>query len=172
MFLPMFIIQGELMSDKLRYTIFKEGQENIVFEMIWKVFSEFAAPDYSNEGIKTFKEFIKPQRLIREIKKGNLKIYCCFAKEKIVGVLAFRNVEHIALLFVDKDYQNKGIAKNLLKIGVNNIVKDNPNINELTVNSSPYAVKIYKKLGFVPSDNMQEKDGIKFMPMKKTLNNN
>lgn len=159
------------MSEKLRYAIFEEGQENIVSEMIWKVFSEFEAPDYSNEGIKTFKEFIKPQRLLREIKKGDLKIYCCFAEEKLVGVLAFRNAKHISLLFVDKGYQKKGIAKKLLKIGESDI-KDNPKVKEITVNSSPYAVKIYKKLGFISTDNMQEKDGIKFMPMKKDLNKN
>ena len=37
---------------------------------------------------------------------------------------------------------------------------------EFTVNSSPYAVKIYEHLGFVPTDNEQTVNGIRFTPMK------
>jgi len=36
---------------------------------------------------------------------------------------------------------------------------------KITVNSSPYAVKIYEKLGFVPDGNEQMVDGIRFTPM-------
>lgn len=37
---------------------------------------------------------------------------------------------------------------------------------EITVNSSPYAVKIYKHLGFVPTAEEQTVNGIRFTPMK------
>lgn len=33
------------------------------------------------------------------------------------------------------------------------------------MNSSPFAVPIYSKLGFEQTDEMQEKSGIKFLPM-------
>jgi predicted GNAT family N-acyltransferase len=39
----------------------------------------------------------------------------------------------------------------------------------MTVNSSPYAVEIYMHLGFTPVSEPQEKDGIKYIPMKKSL---
>jgi len=78
------------MSKKLNYKFFEEGQENRISEMIWDVFLEFEAPDYSKKGIKTFKEFINPDRLVNKIKNNELKIFCCFEERKIVGVLAFR----------------------------------------------------------------------------------
>ncbi len=97
-----------------------------------------------------------------------MQIYCCYEKKKLVGVIAFRNLTHISLLFVRKSHHKRGIAKELLKIGINNLLLNHSNVKELTVNSSPYAVEIYKKLGFASTD-MQEKDGILFMPMKKEL---
>ena len=45
------------------YRKFKEGQENIVSDLVWEVFSEFEAPDYSAEGINTFREFIEPAKV-------------------------------------------------------------------------------------------------------------
>lgn len=36
----------------------------------------------------------------------------------------------------------------------------------ITVNASPYAVPVYRRLGFVPTDKMQETKGIKFLPME------
>ena len=35
----------------------------------------------------------------------------------------------------------------------------------MTVNSSPYAVKIYRALGFVEVDTEQISDGIRYIPM-------
>lgn len=153
----------------LRYQAFEDGQEHIVSEMIWDVFCEFEVPDYSENGIKTFKELIDPERLRIQIKGNNFKMYCCFDRDVLAGILAFREVTHISLLFVRKSHQRRGIAKKLLEIAVTDIFELNPAVKELTVNSSPYAVEIYKRLGFVSTDVMQEKDGIIFMPMKKCL---
>ena len=87
----------------------------------------------------------------------------------MVGVLAFRDITHISLLFVKKSHHRRGIAKELLRIGINDIKNANEDITQITVNSSPYAVNIYKKLGFLPIDKMKEKDGIKYTPMKMTI---
>ena len=42
----------------------------------------------------------------------------------------------------------------------------------LTVNSSPYAAKIYRKLGFVDTDTEQVTNGIRYVPMKYTVGRN
>lgn len=153
----------------LKYTPYKDGQENIISELVWGVFTEFEAPDYSEEGVNTFKEFINPNRIRDRIQNEGFKVYCCFHKSEIIGVIAFRNITHISLLFVKKNYHRRGIAKELLRISIKDIQRFNPESGELTVNSSPYAVKIYEKLGFIATDTMQEKDGIKYMPMKMSL---
>ena len=35
-----------------------------------------------------------------------------------------------------------------------------------TANSSPYAVEVYRHLGFVPTDEEQSADGLRFTPMQ------
>lgn len=157
--------------ERLCYQTIEDGQENALSEMVWDVFSEFQAPDYSREGINSFREFIKPQRLANEISNNRIKVYCCYDKDDLVGILAVQDITHISLLFVKKSHHRRGIAKELLKRAIKDIKIKNPNVEILTVNSSPYAVEIYRRLGFNPTDNMQEKDGIVFMPMKKYLDN-
>ena len=109
------------------------------------------------------------QKLVREVSQNGFKIYCCFDGEEIVGTIAFRDITHISLLFVKKSYHRKGIAKELLGIAIGDIKANNPSAKEITVNSSPYGVKIYGRLGFEATDSMQEKNGILYTPMKKSI---
>ena len=83
--------------------------------------------------------------------------------------MALRNLTHISLLFVKKSHHKRGIAKELLRLAIEYILKVNPDVQEITVNSSPYAVEIYNKLEFIATDDMLEKDGILFKLMKKSL---
>ena len=39
-----------------------------------------------------------------------------------------------------------------------------------TVHSSPYAVEVYRHLGFVPTDEEQTVDGLRFTPMQYSAN--
>ena len=156
-------------SESFYYCNFGEGQENIVADLVWEVFSEFEAPDYTAEGVTTFKEFIEPARLKREVLENGFKIFCCFDGEEIVGTIAFRDITHISLLFVKKSHHRKGIAKELLGVAIGEIKANNPSVKEITVNSSPYGVKIYGQLGFEATDSMQEKNGILYTPMKKII---
>jgi predicted GNAT family N-acyltransferase len=73
------------------------------------------------------------------------------------------------LLFVDKSYHKRGIAKELLRIAITDIHETYSEAEEITINSSPYAVRIYERLGFIATDSMQEKDGIIYLPMKRFL---
>ena len=85
-----------------------------------------------------------------------------YDKNKLIGVIATRNNgNHIALFFVDGEYHKKGIGKCLFQK-----VLENATSNEITVNSSVYAVEVYHKLGFVDTDKEQIEDGIIYTPMK------
>lgn len=72
---------------------------------------------------------------------------------------------HINFFFVHEEYHRRGIGRRLFETAV----KSRPE-KCITVNASPYAVPVYRRLGFVPTDKMQETKGIKFLPMeyKKT----
>src|SRR6056297_2647542 len=84
-----------------------------VLKLIKTVFMEFEAPDYSEEGVQTFLNFIELISIQKMFDDGTLKCWVCIKDKKIVGVMASRHLSHICMLFVDKAYHKKGIAKRL-----------------------------------------------------------
>jgi ribosomal protein S18 acetylase RimI-like enzyme len=92
----------------------------------------------------------------------------CFHNDKIVGMIATKQSNHISLLFVDKEYHRQGIARSLYRKLIDYYAK-NDDCSEISVNSSLYAVKAYERLGFVATDTEQQKNGIRFVPMKHKL---
>ncbi|MGB4590128.1 MAG: GNAT family N-acetyltransferase [Clostridiaceae bacterium] len=117
---------------------------------------QFEAPDYSPEGICEFRKTLDtPERI------SGMKFYGALKNGKIVGVLAVRNPQHICLFFVKADHHHRGIGKKLF-----HTMKQDYKLQEFTVNSSPYAVEIYKHLGFTPKDREQLTNGIRYTPMK------
>lgn len=133
---------------------------------VWSVFSEFVMPGYSQEGIETFQKFIHPEELqkLMEIKK--IFMLGCFDGEKLVGVLAIMDFCHVSLFFVDKTYQRRGIAKALFTKALKICSHKNPELNEITANSSLYAVPVYQRLGFEIKGKPTTNDGITFIPMR------
>jgi GNAT superfamily N-acetyltransferase len=118
------------------------------------VFMEFEAPDYAEEGIDTFREFIHNADAI-----NGLEIYGAYEEGNLTGIIATRNEgSHIALFFVRKEYHRQGIGRKLFEAVVKSSTSE--------VNSSPYAVEIYHKLGFTDTNVEQTDKGIRYTPMK------
>jgi GNAT superfamily N-acetyltransferase len=144
----------------------KKGEEKQICRMILDVFDEFIAPDYCVEGIKEFRQYVNPE-LITQRLQINCLIYVAEVENNIAGVLELRDNNHISLLFVKKQYQNQGIAKELVGKATAVCIKNNG--GKLEVNSSPYAVNIYKRLGFITTDWEKTVDGIRFTAMEKKI---
>lgn len=123
-------------------------------ELTWEVFMEFEAPDYSPEGIHEFRRFFDKQDGI-----GKLRFFGALSQNQLVGILAMRQ-DHISLLFVRKEFHRQGIAKKLFRQMLSQIKSD-----KITVNSSPYALEIYGKLGFTATSVEQITNGIRYTPM-------
>lgn len=81
--------------------------------LVKNVFHVYEAPDYSDEGMKAFYNFLMPERICQEMNSGDLKLWGAFESEKIVGVIATRNMNHIALFFVDAEHHRRGIGRKL-----------------------------------------------------------
>ncbi|MCL2013494.1 MAG: GNAT family N-acetyltransferase [Oscillospiraceae bacterium] len=135
-------------------------------DLVNQVFSEFVAIDYSEQGIKFFKDYlkIKYDEVSSDIETGHKKLWGYYQDDEIVGVIATREVSHISLMFVNKHYHRKGIARQLFE-NVLAELRDNADVTQITVNSSPYAVSAYERLGFTITNEQQEKDGIIYIPM-------
>lgn len=126
-----------------------------VRHLIWETFLHYEAPDYSEEGIATFKSLITNKDFFE-----NLNIIGYF-EELLLGVIVTDNQRsHIMCFFVEQSHQGKGIGKKLWEF-----VKKESVIKSFTVNSSPYAKSIYNHLGFIEKAAEQTIDGIRFIPM-------
>ena len=129
-------------------------------DLVWKVFLEFEALDYTEEGVQEFKKSIDDSNWV-----SKRDFYGAYDENnKLLGVIATKDLNHIALFFVDGKYHRQGIGKQLYEK-----VKSLNNSNFFTVNSSPYAHEIYKHLGFIDTDKEQTFNGLRFFPMRIDL---
>ena len=133
-------------------------------DLVWTVFEEFEAPDYSKQGIEEFGKFILYNSVIEKFDKGELYFWGCIDNDDLIGVIATRGINHISMLFVNKEYHRRGIARRLFKTVVERC-KGESNISNITVNSSPYAIEVYHRLGFFDTDKELTVNGIRFTPM-------
>ena len=125
--------------------------------LILRVFMEFEAPDDSPEGVETFQNTV----IYHNGYMDGLVIYGAYEGETLWGVIATRNEgNHIALFFVDGSRHRQGIGRMLFQR-----VLTNSAANEITVNSSPYAVPVYRRLGFVEAAPEQTTGGMRYVPM-------
>jgi GNAT superfamily N-acetyltransferase len=136
--------------------------------LIRTVYDEFVAPSYPPLGNETFYRFIETAAIKSRLERGNLFLV---AREdgEIVGALEMRDIHHLALFYVKKEHQGKGLGSLLLGMALDDIKTRHPSHAIISVNSSPYAVGIYERLGFVKQSEMQERDGISFVPMEVEL---
>lgn len=125
--------------------------------LAWNVFLEFESPEYTKEGVEEFYKSIHDETYL-----SKLRWYGAFVQEKLVGIIATRNEEtHIALFFVDEKYHRQGIGRLLFEFA-----RSMTSSGKMTVNSSPYAVPVYHKLGFCDTDTEQVVNGLRFTPME------
>lgn len=136
-----------------------------------EVFMQFEAPDYKPEGTATFKrDIVENKDFIDACRRGICPIYAAFDGDKIVGIIGMRSSKtHINLVFTKKEYQHRGIATAIFKFLLEDLLIENPSLTEITLNSSPYGKGFYLHIGFIPISEEKEIDGIRFTPMKYTI---
>ena len=86
----------------------KEQEMPEALDLTWRTFLEFEAPDYTEEGIKEFKKSIDDKEWI-----AARDFWGAFEEEKLLGLIATKNYNHIALFFVDGIYHKQGIGRKL-----------------------------------------------------------
>ena len=157
------------MENDITIDILGVEEINFVSNMVNDIFDEFVGKDYSEEGNKTFKDYIKPENILTRLNGKNNQFYVAKHNNEIIGLLETKNNDHISLFFVRKEFYGKGVGKKLFENYTRRLKQENIGIKTITVNSSIYAEKIYSKMGFIKNNEMQEKNGIKYIPMEYTL---
>ena len=137
-------------------------------KLAWETFARFNAPDYSQEGIDNFRNFIGDDMLRKMFVAGHYQLFVATEGDRYVGMLTLREKKHISLLFVDRDYHRNGVATALLRYVCDYAISEE-GVDTLTVNAAPYAVGFYHKKGFRDVAEELSKDGIRFVPMELKL---
>ena len=125
-------------------------------DLVWQVFCRFEAPEYSQEGIAEFQKTLQNMEALR-----HMPFYGAFHAGELVGVLAMRKPQHISLFFVKEAWHRQGVGR-----GRFDAMRQDYVDQSFTVNSSPYAVEVYRHLGFTPTDTEQLTNGIRYTPMR------
>ena len=99
---------------------------------------------------------------------GAYQMFVALDKKKLVGMLTLRDRVHISLLFVDEKYPRRGIGRALIQY-VSNYLLTELQESRVTVNSSPYGVEFYHRLGFRDLRPQEKRDGIIYTPMEFVL---
>ena len=156
-----------------RIDYMKPEELNSTLQLIREVFDEFNYEDYEFEGVESFYSFIDKKYIKKQLSSGNmLMLVARTDNNKILGTIGVSAENHISLLFVDKKFHRKGIGTNLLKYVIKVCKYNDENLGKITVNSSPYAIGFYHNYGFEDLSELQESDGIVYLPMVFYVNDN
>lgn len=145
-----------------------ESAMNLALE----VFMQFEAPDYDPSGVEAFKrDIVENPEYLENARRGICPIYGAFDDDKLVALMGMRSSKtHINLVFTKKEYHRKGIARAIFQFLLADVLTENPSLESLTLNSSPYGLPFYLKIGFIPQSEEQTINGIRFTPMKYIIN--
>ena len=148
------------MSKVLKLRPMGYGDEVEVCNLVARTFNEFIAPEFSEEGVDEFFKYSNPRALKRRLESG----YFAIVSEvdgKLAGMIELKANNHISMLYVDKTFHRRGIAKELIKEVMPLLSKS----SDITVNSSRYAVPFYEKLGFIQFEDERTIYGVIHVPM-------
>lgn len=133
------------------------------------VFWDLVAQDYGDEGIWEFDNYIEYASISAMLRENRMLMWGYFTKEgRLIGMLAATPPCHISLFFVDKRAHRKGVGRMMFEEMRAYFEKD-AGCEEITVHSSPYAVEVYRHLGFEATGEETVENGIRYLPMRLRL---
>ena len=150
--------------DEVTYRAAYKSEWDICMDLAWRTFLKFDAPDYPQEGIDNFREFVTDEVLKNMFHSGEYQLFVAVCAKKIIGIISLRDRNHISLLFVDPVFHRQGVGTGLLRT-LTEYMYSEMGQTSVTVNASPYAVGFYHKMGFEDTDIQQLVSGILYTPM-------
>ena len=118
-------------------------------------------------------EHTERMRVAIEDRLKNLSIYSqrlmvvAVVDDKVVGMLETYGTNRISLLFVDSEYQRKGIATAMMSKIAGELKMRG--YDKIVLNSSPYGLPFYKHFGFTVQEEEKNADTLWKTPMSYNL---
>lgn len=137
--------------------------------LIRESYDRFVSHDYTPEGTHHFYEYASVEALEARIQGDSHFALVAVNDGEMIGIIEMRNCDHCSMFFVKAKHHGQGIGRWLFEEAIEICRAHFPGLKEITVHSSPYAVPVYRKLGFISTDTLREENGIIYQPMRCTL---
>ncbi|MEE8136044.1 MAG: GNAT family N-acetyltransferase, partial [Thermodesulfobacteriota bacterium] len=152
------------MTNSINFRQLKPGEEIEVCNLAARSFNEFIAPGFAEEGVQEFFKYSNPRAFKRRLESGYFAMVA-ESQGKLAGMIELRGNNHISMLYVDKAFHRKGVAKELVRLALEKVSSNNESPKDITVNSSRYAVPFYYGLGFIQYEDEKSIFGVIHIPM-------
>jgi predicted GNAT family N-acyltransferase len=126
--------------------------------VIHESFLALAAADCHADAQRFFLKTTEPASL--QSRLGTMTYAAgAFSEAGIAGIILMPSPSLLGLLFVRPQWLRLGIGQALWESARAHIEAKFPDVNTVELNSTPYAVRFYKSVGFVPISSEFERDG-------------
>lgn len=125
----------------------------------------FVADPEDPGAAEPFFRTLAPEAIAESLAGGRFRYHLAEVDGALVGVVGVRDHSHLFHLFVAESFHRRGIGRRLWEVA-RDAARADGNPGRFTVNSSLFAVPVYRGLGFEPAGEPLRKDGIAFVPMQ------
>lgn len=129
----------------------------------WVTFQQVSSQVCDEAGARDFRAGLTSTQLYIDFLQGKYPLFCAYQGKKVVGMLALQDMAHISLFFVKKEFQGRGIGKELLK-ACREYCREH-GVSDLTVNAAPTGMPFYLANGFTALAGERFEGGLRFTPM-------
>ena len=157
------------MPESITYRMMEATDAEQVSDLARSAFDEFIAPDYTEQGVAEFHRYADPEAFRERVRGGSHFVMVAEVGGRLAGITEIRDCNHVALLFVGKQFHRRGIARALFDRALQQARVTRPGVERVTMNSSRYGVAAYEKLGFRQTGPERSVNGIVFVPMAMRL---
>lgn len=135
-------------------------------DLAWRMFVKYDSPDYGVEHTERMREAIEDRLKDLSIYTQRLLVVA-LADGRVVGMIETYGTERISLLFVDSEYQRKGIATAMMSKVASELKMRG--YDKIVLNSSPHGLSFYKRFGFTVVEEEKNPDTPWKTPMQFVL---
>jgi GNAT superfamily N-acetyltransferase len=137
-------------------------------DLLDRLLRRYVVKDCSPDGRRRLLASVAPDALTGLMAQGH-HYHVAFTGSDLFGVVGMRGVNHVHHLFVADTLRGSGLGRRLWETARDEICMHGTAPPVFTVNSSLYAIGFYKALGFQPTGPEEERDGIRFQPMRYVI---
>ncbi len=135
-------------------------------DLAWRMFVKYDSTDYGAEHTERMRVAIEDR--LKDVSIYNQRLLVvALVDDKVVGMIETYGTNRISLLFVDGEYQRKGIATSMMSKIASELKMRG--YDKIVLNSSPYGLPFYKQFGFTVVEEEKNPDTPWKTPMRYVL---